>query len=186
MTSRTTKIMCFIGLGLWIALAGCDRNIEPYQPGEEPREPDLARIFPAPDEVEMAAGAMASPPAAGLPTAQPDATAGRPGAAVRGTVHLAESAAGRSGVLFIIARRQGAVGGPPLAVVRITEPSFPQDFEIGPDNVMVPSMKFEGALTLTARLDSDGNAMTRDPADPNASAPDAVVPGTLGVELQLQ
>ena len=31
---------------LVLASTGCDRNIEPYQPGEEARAPDLARIFP--------------------------------------------------------------------------------------------------------------------------------------------
>ena len=30
---------------LWL---GCDRNVEPYQAGEQPSEPDLARIFPGP------------------------------------------------------------------------------------------------------------------------------------------
>ena len=37
-----------LGCVLGLLLAGCDRNIEPYQPGEEPRAPDLARIFPGP------------------------------------------------------------------------------------------------------------------------------------------
>jgi hypothetical protein len=179
MSSRIFCSTSWVGVVMWVALAGCDRNIEPYKPGEQPRQPDLARIFPTPEEAERPAGALARPAAT-------RAAAGRAGAAVRGTVHLAEAAAGRNGVLFIIARPQGTVGGPPLAVLRIAEPSFPLDFEIGPDNVMVPSMKFEGALTLTARLDSDGNAMTRDPSDPSATAPDAVVPGTLGVELMLQ
>jgi len=180
MTSRILRTATAIGLVLWLALIGCDRRIEPYDPDERPREPDLARIFPAPEEAQLAAGTTIGRPAAA------DAGVGRPGAAVRGTVHLADAASGRSGTLFIIARPQGAVGGPPLAVVRIREPSFPQDFEIGPDNVMVPSMKFEGSLSLTARLDADGDAMTRDPADPSASAPDAIVPGTLGVELLLE
>ena len=34
-------VLCLVALG-------CDRNIEPHQPGEEPRQPDLARIFPGP------------------------------------------------------------------------------------------------------------------------------------------
>jgi hypothetical protein len=183
MTSRTLTRGRRLALVLWLALVGCDRNIEPYTPGEEPRQPDLGRIFPAPEETSPRAGAMAGGPA---PMPASPAAVGRPGAAVRGTVHLAEASAGRTGVLFIIARSEGAVGGPPLAVLRVAEPSFPMDFELGPDNVMVPSMRFEGSLTLTARLDSDGNAMTRDPADPSGRAPDAVVPGTLGVELMLE
>ena len=30
-----------------VALLGCDRNMEPFAPGEEPRQPDLSKIFPA-------------------------------------------------------------------------------------------------------------------------------------------
>ena len=35
-------------VALAAASGGCDRNIEPYRPGEEARAPDLARIFPGP------------------------------------------------------------------------------------------------------------------------------------------
>jgi len=78
------------------------------------------------------------------------------------------------------------VGGPPLAVLRIPDPRFPLAFEIGPDQVMMPGMRFEGAIALTARLDADGDAMTRDDGDPQTRSPMAVVPGSLGVELLLR
>ena len=115
-----------------------------------------------------------------------DPSVGRPGAAVRGNVNLSEAANGRAGTLFIIARPQGAVGGPPLAVLRIPDPRFPLAFEIGPDQVMMPGMRFEGAIALTARLDADGDAMTRDDGDPQTRSPMAVIPGSLGVELLLR
>lgn len=177
--------LCWVWLAVWLAVVGCDRKTEPFEPGERPRQPDLSRIFPAPEDEAPPAGPMAARPS---PAATPaaEAPAGRPGAAVRGTVHLADTAKGRRGTLFIIARPEGVSGGPPLAVLRVAEPAFPQAFEIGPANVMVPSMKFEGRLVLTARLDADGNAMTRDPADPVATSAQAIVPGTLGVELVLQ
>jgi len=47
-------------------------------------------------------------------------------------------------------------------------------------------MRFEGPIALTARLDGDGDAMTRDASDPQTAQPVAVVPGTLGVELLLR
>jgi len=172
----------FIQLAFAVALVGltaCDRNIAPFVPGEEPSEPDLSRIFPAPeDETSPAAGAMPSR----SPTV---ATSGRPGASVRGRVSLANPAGPRSGTLFIIARRQGVAGGPPLAVLRVASPSFPLAFEIGPDQIMMPGTLFEGPMSLSARLDSDGDAMTRDPGDPATVRPVAVAPGTVGVELQL-
>jgi len=73
-----------------------------------------------------------------------------------------------------------------MAVLRIPSPSFPLAFEIGPDQVMIPGMRFEGPIALTARLDGDGDAMTRDASDPQTAQPVAVVPGTLGVELLLR
>ena len=115
-----------------------------------------------------------------------NASSGRSGASVRGRVSLAPEASGRGGTLFIIARRQGMTAGPPLAVLRVTSPNFPLAFEIGPDQVMIPGMRFEGPISLTARLDGDGDAMTRDDSDPQTGQPVAVVPGTLGVELLLR
>ena len=168
--------LCLFGLG-------CDRNIAPYVPGEEPQQPDLSRIFPAPEAEAPQGGGP--PGVGGEPIAsQP---AGRSGASVRGTVQHpdAEPEVG-SAVLFLIARPVGAVGGPPLAVVRIAEPSFPVDFEIGPGDVMIPTMRFEGAIALTARLDEDGNATTRSEADRATSAPVPVTPGDVGVELRLR
>jgi hypothetical protein len=162
-----------------LSLAGCDRNIEPYVPGEQPSEPDLSRIFPQPEEEAQAAQPMPQSGAAAgtAPAAGGDVISGR--------VELGDGAPS-GGVLFIVARRAGAVGGPPLAVVRLPSPSFPLDFEIGQGNVMIPSMKFEGEMSLTARLDFDGNAMTREPGDYEGAAADPVAPGMQGVVLVLE
>ena len=89
------------------------------------------------------------------------------------------------GVLFVIARPQGASGGPPLAVLRIPNPEFPLAFSIGPENVMIPTMQFAGAISLSARLDADGNAMTRGPGDISSVVVDGLEPGAAGVELAL-
>jgi hypothetical protein len=107
-------------------------------------------------------------------------------AGVRGRVSLGDSLRDRSGTLFIVARARGVERGPPMAVLRISDPSFPLDFEIGPDQVMIPGMRFAGAIDLTARLDSDGDAMTRDDSDPQTAGPLAVVPGAVGVEVRLR
>jgi len=68
---------------------------------------------------------------------------------------LRAKAAGKP-VLFLIARKGG--GGPPLAVVRVANPRFPQAFEISKRNVMIPGVPFEGMVSLSARLDADGSA----------------------------
>ena len=84
-------------------------------------------------------------------------------------------------VLFLIARSGEA--GPPLAVVRIQDPGFPLDFEIGPDDRMIPSIPFAGPLRLTARIDADGNAMTRDAGDLTGAAIGSYDPGARDVEI---
>ena len=178
------------------ALAGCDRNIEPYKPGEESSPPDLARIFPGPaGETGAAATANADSGTAdrsALPPsrAEGSAVASRGGAAaIEGRIELAPELAGArpaAGVLFVIARPQGTQGGPPLAVLRLPNPEFPLEFSIGPKNVMIPSMRFEGAISLSARLDADGNAMTRGSEDISSQVEEPLAPGATGVKLLLK
>jgi hypothetical protein len=93
-------------------------------------------------------------------------------------------AAGGEGVLFVIARSEG--GGPPLAVKRLPIGPFPLAFEIGPADVMIAGRPFSGPITLSARVDRDGNPMTRDPGDALATLPAPVEPGARDVELRLE
>jgi len=67
--------------------------------------------------------------------------------------------------LFIIARPATGAGGPPLAVKKIDRPSFPVDFTLSQENVMMPGVPFAGKINITARLDKDGNPVTRTPGD---------------------
>ncbi len=109
-------------------------------------------------------------------------------AAIEGRIELAPELAGarpEAGVLFVIARHQGTQGGPPLAVLRLPNPEFPLEFSIGPENVMIPSMRFEGAISLSARLDADGNAMTRGSDDISSQVEEPLAPGATGVKLVL-
>ena len=48
---------------------------------------------------------------------------------------------------------------------------------------MIQSMPFEGPLRLSARLDADGNAMSRDPGDLLGEASAPVQTGARGVEI---
>jgi cytochrome c-type biogenesis protein CcmH len=85
----------------------------------------------------------------------------------------------------VIARTQGVRGGPPLAVLRIPSPDFPLAFSIGPENVMIPSMQFTGAISLSARLDEDGNAMTRGAGDISSPTVEPLSPGATGIKIVL-
>ena len=196
----TTNGLAVAWVVLGLMFVACDRNIEPYAAGEEPRAPDLARIFPGPpggvgsvegqNENEGGAARGAVPPsrAEGPPPTSAASPAGATGGAIEGEIALAPGLEGSrpdQGVLFVIARPQGATGGPPLAVLRIPNPSFPLEFSIGPENVMIPTMQFAGPISLSARLDADGNAMTRGPGDISSPVVDGLEPGASGVRITL-
>lgn len=166
------------------ALPGCDRNVEPFDPDEQVAQPDLRHIFPPAAESSARRGgppaAMPAAPAAGV---RAGAAAGAP---IRGRVELAPAlrdAAPAGAVLFVIARREG--GGPPLAVKRIDAPSFPVDFELTPADRMIQALPWGGPLVLTARLDRDGNATSREPGDLQGRASELVSPGAEGVQVVL-
>jgi hypothetical protein len=162
---------------------GCNRNMEPFVPGEEPREPDLSKIFPA--GAQPPPNPVALPPSPGggrdaAPVAPPRAEP------ISGVVVVAPELSERvreGSVLFLIARSGAA--GPPTAVKRIASPQFPYEFSVGPEDRMVQAVPFTGPLTLTARLDADGNASTREPGDMQGRLPEAVDPGARGLTLTL-
>lgn len=90
-----------------------------------------------------------------------------------------------AGILFIYARRVGQDKGPPLAVLRVPAPTFPLEFSMGPENVMMQGIPFEGDVNLSARLDGDGNAMTRLTGDLTGALAAPVKVGTENLELTL-
>jgi cytochrome c-type biogenesis protein CcmH len=84
---------------------------------------------------------------------------------ISGTVRLAQDARGNGpvrGALFVIAR-SGA--GPPLAVKRVVDPTFPLAFTLGPEDVMLQGGELRGDVTLIARLKRDGRAGPAVPGD---------------------
>ena len=170
----------------WIAAAtvGCDRNIAPFDPDEEPEAPDISRIFP---EGAQQGASPSLPPA---PVAQQQrgapSVAAEAGEPVRGTVRLAPELEGSlppGAVLFVIARRGSA--GPPLAVKRVLDPRFPMEFSLGPEDRMIQAVPFVGPLPITARVDGDGHATSRSPGDLQGAAPDPVEPGATDVVVTL-
>ena len=172
-------------LVLAAGLAGCNRNLEPFDADEEPRQPDLSRIFPkGAERAARIEPGLPEPPGRGAPPMAQEAAAG--GAPIQGTIRRAEgfdAPIPDGAVLFLIARRGAA--GPPLAVRRIPNPTLPLEFRLGPEDRMIESMPFTGPLTLSARLDADGNATTREPGDLQGTAPGTYEPGAAGVVVEI-
>jgi len=132
------------------------------------------------DHPSTGAARPAMPP--GHPGPSPAAA---PGPSIKGSVVLAGGAsAPAGGVLFIIARSRGVRAGPPAAVKRLQAGPFPVSFHISAADAMMGGALPQD-LTLTARLDSDGNAGTRSPTDLVADGLDVSL-GSSGVQLVLE
>ena len=72
-----------------------------------------------------------------------------------------------TGVLFVIARSAGVTSGPPAAVKRLPLGSFPLQIDLSSADSMM-GQPLPPVMRLEARVDSDGNPLTRDPKDPVA------------------
>ena len=112
------------------------------------------------------------------PAAAPAAPAA-PGAsnvegAVRGSLVLdakLKDKAKPGAVIFLSARgaQGGAPAGPPLAVKRLTVGAWPQPFELSAADAMMPGLTLRGQVVLSARIDQDEDAMTKQPATSKAA-----------------
>lgn len=160
-----------------LALSACDRRTEPWVPiekepaptGRPVRIPGLAK--PTPRNAAQLSARRAVAPSAGEE--------------IRGQVALADEVALPSGgVLFVIARAEG--GGPPVAVKRLAAASFPVAFSLGPGDVMMSSRPLEGRLRISARLDVDGNPLTREPSGLSGEVSGTVEPGAADLEIVLR
>ena len=108
-----------------------------------------------------------------------------PARSVSGTVDFDESIASKvpkQGTLFLIARPEGVLSGPPLAAKRHSLVKFPFNFKIGQENVMLEGNTFEGNITVTARWDLDGMPKAS-PDDIDGSV--TVTSGSTGVKIVL-
>lgn len=105
------------------------------------------------------------PPMPGSGTAMPPATA--PSQPIQLTLALDPSSKVTGGIIYVIAR--GVDAGHPVAVKRIETNAFPLTVDFGGDDTMMGAT-LPDKIRLEARLDSDGDAGTNDPADPRASA----------------
>ena len=118
------------------------------------------------------------PPVDGAPAPVAGAASGP---SVRVTVDLASDAKQRSGVLFVIARNPA--GGPPAAVKRVMASSFPVTLELSSADSMM-GQPLPQTFRLEARLDSDGDAMTRPATDPSAMQENVKPGATVNLALK--
>ena len=87
------------------------------------------------------------------------------GATISGLITMAaelQPKVSRPTTVFIIARKDV---GPPLAVKKIVDPTFPLAYVLSAEDAMFPGTPFQGEVKVTARIDKDGNAGPAQPGD---------------------
>ncbi|MFA6955227.1 MAG: tetratricopeptide repeat protein [Thermoanaerobaculia bacterium] len=123
-----------------------------------------------------ATGSTPAPAAPSAPSNDPRA--------VRGKLALAGGAKVPPGAtVFLIVRPAGVKGGPPVAVSRIPASAFPMSFELSQLNSMM-GQPLPDSMLIEARVDLDGNPMTRDAGAPDGVA-DNVAAGSPSVTITL-
>ena len=166
-----------------LASGGCDRRVEPFVPGEKAQTPDLAKIFPAgADRAARPAAALPSMPRRGAPPARGAPPVEELAAPIEGVIELAPELAGSvppNAVLFLMAH--GEAGGSLVAAQRLAAQRFPVAFSIGSADHMMAAGSFSGPLRISVRVDTDGDAATRDAGDLLGSSAQTHQPGDRGV-----
>ncbi len=133
----------------------------------------------------QAAGGRVNTPASGGPATSP-AGAAEVGGPPQGVIHVAlEIVPGkpRSGTVFVIARAQGVTAGPPVAVKRLSAALLPTMVDLSSADSML-GQPLPPKVRIEARVDSDGNPLTRDPADPSAVLDGVPIGATVKMKLQ--
>jgi tetratricopeptide (TPR) repeat protein len=137
------------------------------------------------DDVLAKMKEQAKNPAPATAAASPTpAAASVSGPSVHVTLTLAGASPSPNAVLFVIARAAGQTAGPPAAVKRIASPTFPLIIDLSTADSMM-GQPLPATVRIEARLDSDGDAMTKNPSDPHA-VQDGVATNGTKVSLALQ
>lgn len=148
-------------------------KVEPFVPGADP-DPHAG----------LGGKGHAGVPAAG--GFNPHASGPAKASAVAGTLEIDarwRASVPAAAVVFVTAREAGVGGGPPIAAKRLLPSAFPLAFELSDADSMAGEA-LPGRLTVEARVDRDGDAATKDPADPVARQDDVPI-GTRELRLVL-
>src|SRR4051794_2922716 len=118
------------------------------------------------------------------PAAAAASTPASSGPSVHVTLTLAGAAPSPNAVLFVIARAAGQTAGLPAAVKRIAGPTFPLDIDLSAADSMM-GQPLPATVRIEARIDTDGDPLTKNPSDPHA-VQDGVTTNGAKVSLALQ
>jgi len=114
------------------------------------------------------ADSIPPPPPPQAASQQPGSTEPESTTRIAGVIEVAPDYAASvpaNSVLYLIVRVAGREGGAPLAVQQLPTPSFPYSFEITERDSMIEGTPLIGEMSVTVRVDQDGDAFTSSAGD---------------------
>lgn len=123
---------------------------------------------------------LKSPQQAAQPAVAPAASASE---GVHITLNAANATYPPMAVIFVIVRSAGSTSGPPAAVKRLPIGSFPIRVDLTASDSMM-GQPLPARMRIEARIDSDGNPMTKDPRDPSGSADNVALGQSISLTLK--
>src|SRR4051794_18907370 len=162
------------------------------------KKDDAGAPSPVPPLAQGPSAAAAAPAAAPPPPPTPPpapaapeaaAPAAGPGGSITGKIELPAAIAKTKpeGTLFLVARRLSdnpTARGTLIAVKKMPATKFPLPFDLSAADMPFQNGAFDGELTLTARIDQDGDPMTHQKGDVLGTLPKVRV-GSKNVKLTL-
>lgn len=139
------------------------------------------------ERIGSAEAASMPPPPAPQASSSQGAAAAMATTRLVGSVELDDKLAGAvpaNATLYLIVRVAGREGGPPLAVQQIRSPELPYAFSISERDAMIAGTPLIGEMTISARVDQDGDAFTTTPGDLLGQT-SPVVAGDTGIVVRL-
>jgi len=197
LTKKKTGGVFLTALASLLGAGGCAKqNTDGRAAGLPPLAPPPASSAPPAPASEPARQAPAS--SGSLVRVAPEVFAARPvtnpqppdaETTISGTIVLSEATrarVARGSVMFLTARRADGPPGPAsmLAVKKLVADTFPMPFSISEQDAMIPGIPFEGPVTITVRVDQDGDPMTRRKGDAYGKVTDVKV-GARKIKLSI-
>jgi hypothetical protein len=186
MSMRLREGTTVMALAMLLGTAGCQKRDDAGKPSPvPPLEPGAAPAVPPATPPPAAAPAAPAPAAAG-----PAAPAAERGGSITGSIVLAPSVAKarpKQGTLYLVARRisdNPTARGTLIAVKKLPATTFPLPFALTAADMPFQNGPFDGELTLTARIDQDGDPLTHEKGDLLGTLPKVQV-GSQHVKLVL-
>jgi len=147
-----------------LSIAACSKKDDSGAPSPVPPLPQGTAPPPP------AAAPPPAPPPPPAPAPEGAAPAADAGGSITGKIELASAVAKKkpAGTLFLVARRisdNPSARGTLIAVKKMPATSFPLPFTLSAADMPFQNGAFDGDLTLTARIDQDGDPMSHQKGD---------------------